>query len=379
MNKAKTIMLTAGGTGGHIFPAQSLARELVKRGYQLVVITDKRGAAFDDKNTNIKTHYVRAGTPFARGSFLGFKKIINMGLLAIGVLQAMLYIRKYRPACVVGFGGYPSVPTMLAASLLSAPTIIHEQNAVLGRANRFLAPRMRAIATSFHHVDLVRAADKQKITFTGTPVRPDIINIAQSPYAPPFENLNLFIMGGSQGTRAFSQIIPEAIKLLPESTRKKIIITQQCRPEDINQVRQTYADMQMENVTLESFFTNVPEILTLTHLLICRAGASTLAEITTAGRPAILVPLPSAIDDHQTANARALDSTGAGWLMPEPGFTPQALATKLETFLTLPEKLTIAARKARDIGHQNATAHLADLVESHTNHLYDKRQEGKAA
>jgi UDP-N-acetylglucosamine--N-acetylmuramyl-(pentapeptide) pyrophosphoryl-undecaprenol N-acetylglucosamine transferase len=286
-----------------------------------------------------------------------------MGELGLGVMQARALLARLKPAAVIGFGGYASVPTMVAASLLGVPTAIHEQNAVLGRANRLLAGRVRRIATSFAQVAHIERAVAAKVTHTGMPVRPAVAALRDTPYAAPNGKgpLRLLVLGGSQGARVLSEVVPAALATLPESLRHRLAVSQQCRPEDLEGVRQAYAGTGID-ATLESFFQDVPERMAAAHLVIARSGASTVAELTTLGRPAILVPYPHAIDDHQTANAHAVDETGAAWLMPQEVFTVDALAARLDALFTQPGTLARAAGCARAAGRPDAAQRLADLT-----------------
>ena len=352
------VVLAAGGTGGHVFPAQALAAELRRRGRPVAVVTDSRGAAFD---AEAATHRVRAASPSR--SLPGMTAAACD--LGIGTVQAWTLLRRLKPAAVVGFGGYPSVPPLLAASWLRLPTLLHEQNAVLGRANRLLAPRVDRIATSFAEIEAVRPEDRRKLACTGNPVRPAIAALAGAPYRSPDPEgtLDLLVLGGSQGARVFSEVIPEAVAALPERQRARLRIAQQCRPEDLEAARARYAAIGVA-AELSAFFPDVPERLAAAQLVIARAGASTVVELTAVGRPAILVPYPHAMDDHQTANARAVDAAGGAWLMPQGAFSPAALAARLEAFLTLPATLGKAAAAAARLGRPDAAARLADLVES---------------
>lgn len=357
---APLIVLTAGGTGGHVFPAEALAAELLARGYRLAFITDRRGHAYGGTLGQIDTHRIRAGGLMGGG--LG-AKLRSLAELAVGTVQAYRILRRLKPAAVVGFGGYPSVPATLAATRMGIPTLLHEQNAILGRANRLLAARVDRIATSFGAIEGVAAADRGKIVLTGNPVRPAIRSRRDHPYKEPVtdEPFRILVLGGSQGARVFSAVVPAALALLPEAQRRRLRVSQQARPEDVEAARAGYAaaDVQAE---VESFFQDVPERLAACHLLIARAGASTTAELTVIGRPAILVPYPSAADDHQTANARAVDERGGAWLMPQDAFTPEALAARLESFMSLPATLARAAAAAHAAGRPDAAARLADAV-----------------
>lgn len=360
METQQTIVLAAGGTGGHIFPAQALAEELTKRGYRPVLVTDKRFEKYARAFENMEVRTIRAASP--GGNF--FKKLTSAFGISVGVAQARKQLRELAPPVVVGFGGYPSFPTMLAASMMGIPTVIHEQNAVLGRANRFLARRVDKIATSFKETQGVEEKNQEKVVFTGNPVRAAVRAVKELPYPSLSQDgmLHILVMGGSQGASVFSKVMPEALKQLPEALRKRIRLDQQCRLEDLHDVKQALARLSI-NADLTTFFTDIPSRLVSAHLVISRAGASTVAELMAAGRPSILVPLPTAMDDHQTANANAVEEAGSGWLMPEEAFTAEALSTRLENFLNLPSSLTEVAEKARLTGNANAAAELANLVE----------------
>jgi UDP-N-acetylglucosamine--N-acetylmuramyl-(pentapeptide) pyrophosphoryl-undecaprenol N-acetylglucosamine transferase len=354
------IVLAAGGTGGHMFPAEALAGALAARGHDVALITDRRGQAIALPGIDLAVHRVRAAA--MTGASLPAKLTAGLQLL-IGAAQSWWLLRRLKPAAVVGFGGYPSVPAVLAAHRLGLPVILHEQNAVLGRANQMLTPYARRIATCFAEVEGVSAADRGKIVMTGNPVRPAIAALAQTPY-PTLEadsSVNLLITGGSLGASLFSRVIPKAIGLLPESVRRRLSIVQQARADDLEGVRAAYAALGMTPV-LAPFFGDMPARLAAAHLVIGRAGASTVAETAVAGRPAILVPLAIHRDDHQTKNARALEAAGAALVMPEAAFTPEALAARLQPLLALPEKLTAMAAKARDVATLDAAERLADLV-----------------
>ena len=356
----KLIVLAAGGTGGHIFPAQALAEEMLKRGYTLALITDRRGEGYGDALGRVDTYRISV----VRVDSGGGGRARGLALLAIGLVQARRLLRKLAPGAVVGFGGYPSVPTMVAATRARRATLIHEQNAVLGRANRLVARRVTRIATSFPSVTGIRPADMAKVVLTGNPVRAGITALRDHPY-PPFGHgekaLRILVIGGSQGARILSEVVPAAVSLLPDRMRRRLAIAQQCRPEDVETARAGYASCGVD-AELATFFDDVPRRLADTHLVICRAGASTVAELTEAGRPAILVPYPLATDDHQRANGRAIEECGGAWLMPQDAFTPESLAVRLETLLTMPETLAHAAAAAKRSGRPDAAARLADAV-----------------
>lgn len=354
------IVLAAGGTGGHVFPAQALAAELSGRGCRLAVLTDRRGGAWQDASENLETHYIRAGG-VAGKSFAA--RLQSGPELAIGTWQARGLLKRLQPKVVIGFGGYASVPTMLAACFGGYHTAIHEQNAILGRANRLLASRVEKIATSFEKVEGVAESCAAKVTHTGMPVRLAVAAISEAPYPPLGDTgpIYLLVMGGSQGAHVFSEVVPAALSFLDKSLRVRLKVTQQCRPEDLDHVHGRYKKLGID-AELKTFFDDIPERLKKTHLLIGRAGASTVAETLVAGRPSILVPYPHAIDDHQTRNAHAVDEAGGGWLMPEPAFTSANLAVRLDSLLGLPAILEKASLSAKAAGAADAAERLADMV-----------------
>lgn len=354
------IVLTAGGTGGHVFPAEALAAELLARSHDLTLVTDVRGAEYGGVLGKLETVRVRAGQVAGRGRLgqaLGLFDILR------GAMQARSILARLRPAVVVGFGGYASLPAMLAAPRLGIPTVLHEQNGVLGRANRLIASHAATVAT--HLDDVRRMPPAVRAVRVGMPVRSAIAAVRQAPY-PAVEAeapLRLLVMGGSQGARILSDVVPGALAALPPALRARIEVSQQCRAEDLDRVRAAYDNAGLKGTTLRSFFDDVPERMAACHLLIARAGASTVGEATVAGRPAILVPYPHATDDHQTANARAVDAAGGGWVMPQDRFTVEALAARLTDLFEMPETLAAAARAARAFGLPDAAARLADVAE----------------
>ncbi len=285
-------------------------------------------------------------------------------LLSVGLVQALWLLARLKPAVVVGFGGYSSVPTVLAAHRVRLPTVLHEQNAVLGRANRWLAPRARTLAVAFAATEGVRDADQAKLVHTGNPVRGAVIALRTRRYAPPEPGgaLRLLITGGSQGARVFADVVPPAIASLPKDMRARLEIKHQCRPEDIERTALGYREAEVR-YEVAAFFKDMPERLARAHLGICRAGASTIAELTVAGLPAILVPLPSAADDHQTVNARLTEAAGAAWMMAQSDFTPPALARRLFELLRAPERLTAASAAAHAASMPDAAQRLADVVQ----------------
>lgn len=354
------VLLAAGGTGGHLFPAEALARALLARGLHVELATDRRGQAFGAALPEVPVHRLHAAAPGA-----GLLGKLKAGLvLGRGLLQAGALIRNLRPRAVVGFGGYPSVPAVYAALQARLPVLLHEQNAVLGRANRMLAPGARRIAIAFADLLGVKESDRPKLVRTGNPVRPAIAAARGVPYLPPDAEgpLRIAVFGGSQGARVFSEVVPAALALLPEGLRRRLHLTQQCRPEDLPAVRDAYGRLDLAGVALDSFFRDVPDRLAGAHLAITRAGASTVAELTCIGRPAILVPYPHAMDDHQSANAAALDAVGAAWTVAQPQFTAEALASRLIALFGRPDDLARAAAAARSWGGEDAAERLADAL-----------------
>lgn len=356
----RPIVIAAGGTGGHIFPAEALAEALMNRGERVVLFTDPRFAKFKSGVfTRVETHTVRAGRP---GPGV-LRKILAVANVAIGTVQAMMKLHELKPKAAVGFGGYPSFPTMLAAIKLRIPTVIHEQNAVLGRANRMLAPRVTRIATSFHHTLMIEPEDEPRIVLCGNPVRSGVRAVRDIPYATlaPGGTMQILVTGGSQGAAVFSQIVPAAIAALPAAVRSRIRIDQQCREADIEVTRAAYEQLGV-SAQVSPFFTDIPARLAAAHLVIARSGASTVSELSTAGRPAILVPYPHAADNHQYFNANEVEDAGAGWVMAQDGFTATALSSRLEAFLGHPPTLAKAAEKARAMGRPDAAIQLAEMV-----------------
>jgi UDP-N-acetylglucosamine--N-acetylmuramyl-(pentapeptide) pyrophosphoryl-undecaprenol N-acetylglucosamine transferase len=354
------MVIAAGGTGGHFFPAEALAAELVRRGHRVALLTDTRSGGHQSEVFEGRERFVIKGAGIAgRGVARGARAVLS---LAAGTLQARKILVRLDAAALVGFGGYPSVAPVLATRLLRRrpAVLLHEQNAVLGRANRALS-RFADLALSF--ADTARVPQRVRTTVTGNPVRPAIAALAGLPYAPPIGEIRLLVLGGSLGARVFSDVVPAALATLPPALRSRLRVTQQCRAEDISRTSATYQAASIP-ADLAPFFANVAEQLATAHLVIARAGASTVAELAVAGRPAILVPLPIAIDDHQTANARALAEAGGAWLVPQPRFTQGELTLRLERLFSDPALLCDAAAHAAAQGHAGAAVRLADLVET---------------
>ena len=356
------IVLAAGGTGGHVFPAQALAEALDARGWKLALVTDRRGGVYGGALGDIDTHRIDAASPTG-GAGAALKGLVRLGA---GLFQARALLARLTPAAVVGFGGYPSLPTVWAATRARIPTLIHEQNAVMGRANRLLAGRASRIATSFAQTDRLARRDAHKVLHTGNPVRTAVAALAGRPYQAPDETdaaLRVLVTGGSQGARVLSRVVPAAIAALPRELRRRLEVAQQCREEDIEALRRAYQDAAVD-CDIATFFDDMAHRLGAAHLLIGRAGASTVAEITAAGRPAILVPYALAVDDHQLANAHAVAATRGAWVMTEAAFTPDALAEQLQALLARPRELALAARRLGEAGRPDAARCLADAVEA---------------
>jgi UDP-N-acetylglucosamine--N-acetylmuramyl-(pentapeptide) pyrophosphoryl-undecaprenol N-acetylglucosamine transferase len=359
---ARPVVIAAGGTGGHFFPAEALCSELANRGHRVVLMTDQRSGALNSEAFRGREQFVLSGAGIAgRGAA---RAIRATAALATGTLQARRLLARLNASVVVGFGGYPSLPPVLASRLLlNRPAVVlHEQNAVLGRTNRALAGQADVLALSFPATSRVPA--NTTTSLTGNPVRPRLAALAGAPYLPPTDDgkLRLLVLGGSLGARVFSDVVPAALATLPAALRARLAVTQQCRAEDLDRVRAAYRAAEID-AELEKFFPAVDALLADAHLLVTRAGASTIAELSVAGRPAILVPLPGAIDDHQSANAAALADIGGAWVMPQPQLTPAALAARLAELFASPAALAHAAAQAATLARPDAASCLADLVE----------------
>lgn len=353
-----TIVLAAGGTGGHLFPAEALSRELMARGHEIVVMTDKRGTGYGDIFPGAEIVIVPSAA-FSDRSVFGLM-MAPFEILA-GIAVAFAALMKLKPSAVVGFGGYPSLPVMLAACIARRPTAILSPDALLGRANRLLMNYVKAIAANF---TLVRFLPRhpEKIVYTGNPVRPEVLALHAAPYEAPKDVIRLLVFGGSQGARVFSERVPSAIERLPDDMKSRLEIIQQCRPEDLDGVRDAYQRMNVKAV-LAPFFKDMPTQIARSHLVIGRSGAGTVSELACIGRPAILVPLPHALDDNQTPNAEALVGVGAGWRLPQNDFTPERLSRMLIEAFADPAELAKRAAAALTLARPNATRALADLIE----------------
>ena len=355
-------VLAAGGTGGHLIPAFALAAELVRRGHHVALVTDSRGAAIPGKPDFLPAHVIPAGR-------LGGKNPLNWlrGLRAImeGRRMALRLFESFQPSAVIGFGGYPAFPTVIAATKAQIPTIIHEQNAVLGRVNRFLAGRVNAIATAYREVERLDTKHIDKVHLIGNPVRDEVLALREQPYPPFTEDglLRVLITGGSQGARVLSEVVPDGLAMLQPALRTRLQVIQQCRAEDLEAVRLRYASHDIP-AELATYFEDMAERLADAHLFIGRSGASTIAELTAVGRPAILIPLPIATDDHQAANTREMVEAGGARAIRQERFTAVELAKQIQAMAQHPQSLGNAAHAAWNCGYPNATTDLADLVES---------------
>lgn len=356
----KKFMLMAGGTGGHLFPAMALAQELARRGHVVELMTDHRVESYGADFPASAIHIVPSATP----SLTNPIKFVGGGLRILrGIAVAFGKLRGSRPDCVIGFGGYPTFPPFVAASLQGIPGILHEQNAVMGRANRALARFADVLAMSFAQTKFADGQNLEKVV-TGNPVRDRVRAVSATPY-PALDDVSpigIVVFGGSQGAKALSDIVPSAIAGIEEPLRHRLRVVQQCRAEDLDRVAEIYRQAKV-NVELAAFFTDLPERIAQSHLVIGRSGASTIAELTVLGRPAILVPLPGAIDADQKNNALVVDRAGGGWIAEQSTLTVQTLASRLTTLLSDPITLTKAADAARSLGQPRAVEKLADLAE----------------
>jgi UDP-N-acetylglucosamine--N-acetylmuramyl-(pentapeptide) pyrophosphoryl-undecaprenol N-acetylglucosamine transferase len=355
----KRVLVAAGGTGGHLFPAEALAAALGKRDVAVELVTDSRAArhagAFAGAVHVIPSATIRGKNPIALAH--------TGGMLGYGLLKAWVALPKLKPAVVVGFGGYPTIPPLLAAVLRGIPTIIHEQNAVMGRANRLLAPRVRAIATGFPGILKSSPVLAAKATHTGNPVRPAVIAVSSADY-PLLDTagpLHLLVFGGSQGARVMADVVPSAVARLEPHLQMRLRIVQQARDEDFSRVRDAYQKMQVQ-AEVAPFFADLPARMAASHLVISRSGASTVAELAAIGRPAILVPLPHALDQDQRANAGVLMQAGGAIRLDQAEFTPDRMAAEIAALAAEPARLAAMAGAAKLVGSIEAAERLADLV-----------------
>ena len=354
------VLLAAGGTGGHLFPAEALSVALARRAVAVELATDTRASRYGHAFPARATHLIPSATVRGRDPVSLSR---TAATLAVGVGKAWLLLGRAKPAVVVGFGGYPSIPPVLAAALRGIPTVIHEQNGVMGRANRFLAKRVTAIATGFPGVVDRDPQLAAKATHVGNPVRPAVIEAARVPYAEPAHGgrFRLLVFGGSQGARVMADIVPSAIERLDPALRVRLTVVQQAREEDADRVRTVYARAGVA-AEVAPFFADLPARMAASHLVVSRSGASTVAELATIGRPAILVPLPHALDQDQRANAAVLEQAGGAILVPQEEFTPDRLASDIAALINAPDRLAAMAAAAKTAGTVDAAERLAELV-----------------
>jgi UDP-N-acetylglucosamine--N-acetylmuramyl-(pentapeptide) pyrophosphoryl-undecaprenol N-acetylglucosamine transferase len=357
-DRAPLLVIAAGGTGGHMFPAQALAEEMLARGWRVRLATDSRGARYAGGFPEAVERRVTSAGTFAQGGLAA--RVVTPLRVAWGTAQSLVALMRDRPACVAGFGGYPALPAMTAAWLLGLPRIIHEQNGVLGRVNRFFATRVDAVACGVWPTVL---PDEARPVHVGNPVRAAVLARINAPYRGPGDRpLEMLVIGGSQGAGMFARIMPAALALLPEGLRARLRLSQQVRPEDMARAQDDFADLGVQ-AELRGFFEDAPERLARATLVISRAGAGSIADITAIGRPAILIPYPHATDDHQAANAAGLVSAGGAFLIREEALTPDLLAGHVAAILSDPEGAEAMAEASRGQGRPEATLELAELVE----------------
>jgi len=357
MAELRPVVLATGGTGGHVFPAEALAGELDARGVPFALVTDARGKQWQGSLANRRTHYIHSASP--TGSLQ--RRLLALLSLGLGLVDAWRVLGRIDPSAVVGFGGYASVPTMIAARLRGLPALMHEQNAVLGRANRLVLGGVARVGASFAETRGLENDDRARLV--GNPVREAVRALRGTAYRAPGHDrvIDVLVFGGSQGAASFSQVVPDAILSLPPPLRSRLRLVQQCRPEDLERARMRYVRAGIV-AELAPFFPDLPQRLASAHLVIGRSGASTMAELATIGRPSILVPYPYAADDHQTANARAFVAAGACIVIAQASFTAEALAGTLATLFEAPQRLADMAAAAHAAGRPDAAARLADLV-----------------
>src|SRR4051812_6299226 len=361
MNKpSPLILLAVGGTGGHLFPAEALGVELIRRGFRVRLATDARALRYSGLFSRETIDVVPSETVRGRSPW----SLARTGaLLAAGTAVSLNLMRRLKPKAVVGFGGYPTLPPLLAAKMFGVPGIIHESNAVLGRANRFLASRVSAIATSLPGVLDRDPSLAGKTTTVGTPMRPAVLAASAVKYVAPEAAgaLRLLVVGGSQGARVMADIVPPAIERLEPALWRRLVVTQQVREEDMARVRAVYDRLKI-SAELAPFFSDLPARLAQNHLVVSRSGAGTVAELAAIGLPSILVPLPGAIDQDQFANAGVLSQADGAIRIVQNDFTPDRLASEISAFAAEPSRLTAMAANARKVGRLDAAERLADLV-----------------
>jgi UDP-N-acetylglucosamine--N-acetylmuramyl-(pentapeptide) pyrophosphoryl-undecaprenol N-acetylglucosamine transferase len=365
-----TVLLVAGGTGGHMFPAEAVAAQLIAAGVSVHLATDKRGMSFN-KSFPVRNTYMISSATFSRASnFDMFKALLK---LVLGFLQSIFILIRIRPAVVVGFGGYPSIPPLVAAICLGIPTALHEQNSVLGRANRFLGRFAKIIGAGFDHVGALPGSLKDKVVAVGNPVRSEVTLAGQVPWSlpTPLQKFHIVVTGGSQGARILSEIVPHAHAILPKNLRERICVTHQARGDDIAFSKEEYSSVGIQN-SVQAFFSDLPQLIAHSHLVIGRSGASTVTELSVIGRPSILIPLPGAIDQDQAANASTLTSRGAAVTIDQRTLSSDILAAKLRFLIQNNSALSRMASAAKESRSNAAAANLASLIMT-IGDLTDKR------
>jgi UDP-N-acetylglucosamine--N-acetylmuramyl-(pentapeptide) pyrophosphoryl-undecaprenol N-acetylglucosamine transferase len=353
-----TIILAAGGTGGHLFPAQALAEELNRRGYTVHLMTDERVRDYGKSFPAAETHIVHSATITPSKPLKVPGQLMR---LFGGYRLARSIFARVKPLAVVGFGGYPSFPPILAASRMRIASCVHDQNAVMGRANRVLAKWADAVASSFPDLLGLPPEAKPKLNFTGNPVRDIVLKQQGAPF-PAFDRFNLLVFGGSQGAQFFGEFMPKVFAAMSADDRKAIRLTQQVRAENMSQVKALYDELQLD-CELSPFFMDMPARIADSHLVVCRSGASTIAELGVIGRPAVMVPLPHALDNDQLRNAESFARAGAGWVHPQASLEPKAFAQFLTSLRSQQRQLQQAAAAALGHGKPDAAQRLADLTE----------------
>lgn len=361
MSVSRHYVLAAGGTGGHMLPAYALGAELIKRGHRVALVTDERGTRIPGVPNDMAVHVLPAGR--LGGGPVGWLRAANA--IRKGRAQAKTLMREFLPAAVVGFGGYPSFPGLLAARSLNIPTLLHEQNAVLGRVNRLMAPHVQAIAVAYPDIHRMPASCADKVHLTGNPVRDEFVAMRAEPFPPlgPDGIFRLLVVGGSLGATVLAEVVPQAVAMLPPALLSRLQVVQQGRADDIEATRAHYAQLGVA-ADVATYFNDLPDRIRWSHLFIGRSGASTVAELSCAGRPAIFVPFPQATHDHQSHNVRELVAAGGARAIAQPNFTPAELAKQIQRIALEPGALERAAEAAASCGRPMATSDLADLVES---------------
>ncbi|MDR2902617.1 MAG: undecaprenyldiphospho-muramoylpentapeptide beta-N-acetylglucosaminyltransferase [Lactobacillales bacterium] len=350
------IVVTTGGSGGHVFPAESISKALLASNFDVAFVTDKRGQNFQGL-AGVSTYRLTAEHVTGRSLF---RKIIAVFKLYIGTVQALFLLRKLKPALVLGVGGYASIPAVIAAHLWHIPVVLHEQNSILGRANRILAANSKLVATSFEPT--LRIPKTTPSVWVGMPLRPSVFDYEKSPYPAFNDSFNIVIFGGSQGAKFFNEKLPDALFALPKEIKKKMVITQQVRAEYLEETEKKYETAGFKSYTLSPFFGNMPELISKAHLVFGRGGASTLSELMVIGRPGVIVPLPTSADNHQAENAHRFCDSGAGWLVLEGDFDASSFAVRLQEIITDHDLLKHAGEQAHKLAKPDASQKMASLI-----------------